>query len=425
MDELQARIRTRRSLQTDRNLAEKPYSEFEYSDDASWQGEANVVEMPNRQAQEGSSDSVAMQRPTAKRQQGAAKQKLTTVNQKAFPFRQLRDGHQQPYIDELKRLTVQAERINQLLAERKRKKVAEPLALTDETAVPKKRAAKGRKSLSRSPQQEVSPMPAQDDDTQALEAQAAHIKQLLAALETALIQGDTMPADDATEHGMGDRRSPLSDQPTTATPSPPTAKVEAFASSTYAYGATEQPFSVSSPATPEVDETAQQEATATAQALRYLSSREVSRDCVDPAIAPASAQEARRAAARSRSSQSRSSQSRSSQSRPSQLRTPPSKLRLLPLRRYGLQLRQFLQMPQKSFDKVGDAMLWLVLAAAIRVGARFLLALFPALSPVFMLLMFAPAALAVYLVLFVPRAGFVSIYRLFLVMLGLLLGGRL
>ena len=48
MDELQARIRTIRSLQTDRNLAEQPYPEFEDSDNAPRQGEANVVELPQQ-----------------------------------------------------------------------------------------------------------------------------------------------------------------------------------------------------------------------------------------------------------------------------------------------------------------------------------------------------------------------------------------
>jgi len=150
---------------------------------------------------------------------------------------------------------------------------------------------------------------------------------------------------------------------------------------------------------------AQHEATETAQALRYLASRDLGREQVDPSIAGTSQTGGRRSRDRGR---------------------PPRTVQgSLPTRRYGLQLRRFLHMPQKPFDKVGDAVLWIVLAAAIRVGARFLLAMVPALTPVFVLLMFAPAALAVYLAMFVPRAGFVSIYRLFLIMLGLLLGGRL
>ena len=314
-------------------------------------------------------------------------------------------------------MEAQAERINQLLAERKRKKAqAEPLIdLMGETSASKKKPAKGSKQPSRSPQREVSPMPPQDDDTEALEAQAERIKQLLTELETAIGQGAAMPPSEASKQDIGETRSQSLEQPTSTTTPPPTFGVESFTSDTYRYGATAPPSSVSAQTTPETDQKAQQEATETAQALRYLASRDVGRDYVESTIASANSHEARRSVSRSRTSPSRPSQPRTSQSTPG----------FLPLRRYGLQLRQFLQMPQKSFDKVGDAVLWLVLAAAIRVGARFVLALFPILSPLFMLLMFAPAALAVYLVLFVPRAGFVSIYRLFLVMLGLLLGGRL
>jgi hypothetical protein len=75
-------------------------------------------------------------------------------------------------------------------------------------------------------------------------------------------------------------------------------------------------------------------------------------------------------------------------------------------------------------DQLGDAVLWIVLSAVVRVGVRFLIMLYPAISPVVTILMFIPPALAVYLAVFVPRAGFVSVYRLFLITLGLLLGGK-
>ncbi len=51
------------------------------------------------------------------------KAQSTPAKQKAaVPFRQLRDGGQQPFVDELRRLEAQAERINQLLAERAHRK---------------------------------------------------------------------------------------------------------------------------------------------------------------------------------------------------------------------------------------------------------------------------------------------------------------
>lgn len=412
MDELQARFRAIRSLPTDMNLAKQPYPEFEHLEDGQRQGEANVVELPSRQADASLSDAPPAQR-TAKRKQGSVAKRKPETAQKAFPFRQLRDGHQQPYIDEFKRLEAQAERINQLLAERKRKKAqAEPAgALTDgdslppAASAPKKKATRGSRQTPRSPR-EVSPMPAPDDDTEALEAQAERIKQLLKALEIALVESEAMPHSGAIAPSIADEQVQTSHPAAAGAQSPSAVDEEVFTSGTYRHGANARPFAANQQhVTHSTDQKAQHEATETAQALRYLASRDLGREQVDPSIAGTSQTGRRRSRDRGR---------------------PPRTVQgSLPTRLYGLQLRQFLQIPQKPFDKVGDAVLWIVLAAAIRVGARFLLTMFPALTPVFVLLMFAPAALAVYLAMFVPRAGFVSIYRLFLIMLGLLLGGRL
>ncbi|MBW4470420.1 MAG: hypothetical protein KME45_08425 [Stenomitos rutilans HA7619-LM2] len=412
MDELQARFRARRSLQTEMHLAKQPYpefedSEFEGSNEGAQQGDANVVEMPHRQKTEAPSEAPA-QGSTTKRKP-VAKRKSATPLPKAFSFRQMRDGHQQPYIDELKRLEAQAERINQLLAERKRKKAqAEQDALTGDAAPgsaaaspSKKKATRSSKHSPRSPQREVPPMPAQDDDTEALEAQAERIKQLLQELETALIEGEPTAQDAIAPGNTRDRTQ--SGSATSVVQPPPASGVEAFGTSIYRYGANGKPVPANQPPLSlHSDQKAQQEATETAQALRSLASRDGGRALVEPSMI-SGYPEVRRG--RSRTSQ--------------------SPLGFFSVRRYGLQLRQLLQLPQKSIDKIGDAVLWIVLAAAIRVGSRLLLAMVPALTPVFLVLMFAPAALAVYLALFVPRAGFVSIYRLFLIMLGLLLGGRL
>lgn len=414
MDELKARFRARRSLPTEMNLAKQPYPDFEDSDfedanEGGQQSDVNVVEMPQRQKQEALSDTPT-QGSTPKRK-AAAKRKPATPPQKAFPFRQMRDGHQQPYIDELKRLEAQAERINQLLAERKRKKAqAEDAARTaDGSPAPvgsasKKKATRSSKQPSRSLQREVSPMPAQDDDTAALEAQAERIKQLLRELESALIEGEPTLSEEAIAPDNASHGNTSQRMQSNAPPQPPLASgVEAFSTGTYRYGANGQPTVANQPPLSlNTDQKAQQEATETAQALRYLASRDGARALVEPSIA-AGYPEVRRGRSR----------------------TPQSAPGLFSLRRYGAQLRQWLQVPQKSVDKVGDAVLWIVLAAAVRVGARFLLTMVPALTPVFGVLMFAPAVLAVYLVMFVPRTGFVSIYRLFLIMLGLLLGGRL
>jgi hypothetical protein len=88
------------------------------------------------------------------------------------------------------------------------------------------------------------------------------------------------------------------------------------------------------------------------------------------------------------------------------------------------QLDQVLKIPHRPIDKIVDATLWIVFPALLRFGFNGLLAVFPGLSPIAIGLLLAPAALAIYLTFFVPKTGLVPIYRLFLVMLGLLLGGR-
>ncbi|XHX78248.1 MAG: hypothetical protein RBJ76_28110 [Stenomitos frigidus ULC029] len=418
MDELHARVRAFRSPPTELNLAKQPYPEFDDLDHAQRQGEANVVEMPNRQTHEAfalpSSEQAQTQRSTAKRKQSAAKRQ-PLAQQKALSFRQMRDGHQQPYIDELKRLEAQAERINQLLAARKRKQaraeqpetnhdtLSDVEKLEVEKPSPKKKASKsarqGSKPASRSPQREVPPMPAPDDETDALEAQAARIKELLHALESAIAEGETLPQSETiTQRSHANDPVQVGDSEVKASTAAP--GVAPFAASTYRYSAdTLSAGNQKQAMSGATEQKAQQEATETAQALRSLASREA----VEPAIATPQ-KEPRHSTGRSY--EPRSSFNDSFRGR------------------YGLRLRQFLQMPQTSLDRLGDAVLWIVLAAAIRVGARLLLVPFPALAPVLLVLMFAPAAGAVYLALCVPRAGFVSIYRLFLIMLGLLLGGR-
>jgi hypothetical protein len=82
-------------------------------------------------------------------------------------------------------------------------------------------------------------------------------------------------------------------------------------------------------------------------------------------------------------------------------------------------------MPQKPLDRLGDAALWIAIAAVVRVSTRWLLTAHPVLTPAIVLLMLAPVAIALYLSVCEPKAGFVPIYRLFLILLGLLLGGRL
>lgn len=392
MDELHVRVKAVRSPPL--NLVKQPHPVDDPAG-AQIQGEASVVEMPLRQAPEAPLQAEQSQRSAPRRKQSTVTQPRAAATSQMFSFQQMRDGHQQPYMDELKRLEAQAERINQLLADRKRKqaRAEQSVALTTDQPLIEANAARKKKAPkrarpSRSLQQEVPPMPAPDDDTE-VSAQAERIKQLLQELETALVE-EALPPGNAIEPNVQDQAQ-AADLASEARSHPDVAFV-----GTYRYGAD---------ALPPIDqiivgttEPTQQEATKTAQALRSLTSREPLELAINAPSRPL------------RHHPRRSRDQRSSAS--------PF------MRRHRLRLRQFFQIPQTSLDRVGDAVLWIVLAAASRMGAQLLLVPFPALAPVLLTLMLVPAAFAVYLALYVPKVGFVSIYRLFLIMLGLLLGGR-
>lgn len=102
-----------------------------------------------------------------------------------------------------------------------------------------------------------------------------------------------------------------------------------------------------------------------------------------------------------------------------------------PLRRYFREWRgrlrdgRSLELPRKPIDRLSDAALWIATSAIIRVGSRYILTTFPILSPVFLILMVAPAIAAVYLIFCVPRVGWLCYYRLFLIMVGFVVGGKL
>jgi hypothetical protein len=85
---------------------------------------------------------------------------------------------------------------------------------------------------------------------------------------------------------------------------------------------------------------------------------------------------------------------------------------------------RFLEIPRRPVERISDGVLWIVTGAIVRIIARSILTVFPSLSPIVTLLMLTPAMLAVFLVLFVPRMGWVPFYRLFLITLGLLVGGK-
>lgn len=84
-----------------------------------------------------------------------------------------------------------------------------------------------------------------------------------------------------------------------------------------------------------------------------------------------------------------------------------------------------LKLPRQPINRISDAALWIATFAIVRVAFRYGVAAFPMLSPIFLMLMLAPAIAAVYLVFCVPKAGWLPYYRLFLMMVGFLVGGKL
>ena len=72
-----------------------------------------------------------------------------------------------------------------------------------------------------------------------------------------------------------------------------------------------------------------------------------------------------------------------------------------------------------------DIVIWVAGAAIARIGINLLLGTFPGLWPAVVALIVTPAAIAVYRTTVAPHTGFVLGYRLMLIMVGLLLGGRL
>jgi hypothetical protein len=86
--------------------------------------------------------------------------------------------------------------------------------------------------------------------------------------------------------------------------------------------------------------------------------------------------------------------------------------------------RQLLQIPQRPLAQLGDAILWVMGSAIVRIVLEFLLSTFPGFKVLLILLQLVPVVFAIYLLFFVPRIGVLSIYRPFLLLLGLLLGGR-
>jgi len=89
-----------------------------------------------------------------------------------------------------------------------------------------------------------------------------------------------------------------------------------------------------------------------------------------------------------------------------------------------LPLSNFLALPRKPGDRWSDAVMWVAVSAIARIASRYLLSAVPFLSPIVTMVMLAPAILAIFLAVFVPKTGWIPFYRLFLIMVGLFIGGK-
>lgn len=102
--------------------------------------------------------------------------------------------------------------------------------------------------------------------------------------------------------------------------------------------------------------------------------------------------------------------------------------RLTHLRMEGLDqawIREVVGLPRGLIARIGDAVAWIAVAAAVRIGLQVLMAAYPAFWLPTVLLLVIPVLIAAYQITFMTQSGIVWGYRLLLVLVGLLLGGRL
>lgn len=429
MEHSQARDRANQTIRTEKSLVKQPSEPLDSTLAAHVQGEADVLadraqfssseaerEAPALPAPQSSPEQVSGQRSSAKSKPPsslpAKRQKSATKRKQGASFRRLWEVNQQLFAAEVQQLEAEAERLNQLLAERAHRKrqaqtpakaaeppLASPIepAKQDTTQPSHPPSSKARCQSLRMTSQHQTRYVAEEAETENLQAQAARIHQLLAELAAAIAEGGEVA------------KSP--DQPSNDSFRPElTSSADLLRAHQHSYAPEASLAERPSPQLPASEVQCAEEAAQTAAALRSLTHREPLNDDRQPWSDSKSAERLRSATA------------------PQPLigpQLPGAPFRPSAKGRRRLSWRQLLRPPQAPLDKLSDAVLWVVVAAVVRVGVRFLLSAVPALLPIVVLVLLAPAALAVYLAVWVPNARLLSIYRLFLVMLGLVLGGKL
>lgn len=344
MEEYQHGIYSSQHYPTSRRLArqsQQPYEEDDL-DDTPLEEDPKVLPLPSKSRSQDSLAEDVILRSGKRKSASSSQRKTKATTSKPKASKSLRSSsstNSQLFVDELQKLEARADRINQILAERARKKDGEPSSTGPDVPPPSSRQA----PYSQQQYQEVS-----------------------------------LP--------------PSHEWPAPATPE--LAEMEKPVSQPWSPQGWEKRMDIGQ------QQQAKQDAWQTASDLRYLN---------HPGQASYrnelfSELEEQRPAFRHKTTGTSS-------------RSPS-----FPWHHLGWQ--RFLEIPRKPIERISDGAVWIGVGAIVRVLSRFILLAFPGLSLVFTLLMLTPAMLAVFLALFVPRMGWVPCYRLFLITLGLLIGGK-
>ncbi|OLP18845.1 hypothetical protein BST81_07965 [Leptolyngbya sp. 'hensonii'] len=94
-------------------------------------------------------------------------------------------------------------------------------------------------------------------------------------------------------------------------------------------------------------------------------------------------------------------------------------------RRYSRWFRSLLCPPRSFPALITDAALWIAVAGGLRLGLQVILSANPSLWPPIVLLLVTPVIIATYQITLMARSGRILGYRLLLILIGLVLGGRL
>ncbi len=370
MEASQPRVKPTRTAEPEQNLVRQA--------PVAAASEANVVELPPRPLAEPPTPQRQSQAPKPQTLKPKTQSRSTSQRQPMMKIRQRWVGHQQLLASEMQQLEAQAERINQRLAER----------------------FAGTPAQSSQSFQSQSAPPLEDEEADRLRDQLARIHELLADLDTTIAEGNSLVVKEPSESIA--QAEPIAASEITQSIAPPAERDAVLV---------KPPLAAPGPQHP-----ADQAAAQMAETLRQLAEKARSTPLPAPEVQPSR-----------REGQSPPQillQARPQTRTQIQPQTQPSRSRRSRNRR-RLRWLDLLQLPRRPVDRLIDALIWLVLAALGRLGIRMLLLAFPVLSPGATGLLALPAAIGVGLLVFAPKVGYLPIYRLVLVTLGLWLGGRL